>query len=353
MTARRLAAAALALLLAAAAPFPHRAVSAQTPAGNAFTYQGVLESASGPVSGARYLKFRLYTAATGGSQVGPEIQAPGLTITEGRFAAQLDFGAPEFLGQARWLEIDVSNDPAGTTFTTLAPRQPLTAAPYALYALNGPAGPQGPAGPAGPTEIVATVNAQFSLDDRVGWTRIEDLSDDLCLNNIPLGFNFTGWGRTVSSVSLSSNGVLFFGQACSAAFTNGPLPAGISPDPFLTFFWDDLRDFGTGEFAEYATFGTPGGRVFNLFFRNRLFSSVCGSLQLTAMISIHEGSNLIKVNYSTVNGCPNLRGSNGTFGLQGPGGALATSFFSIACDSPILDDNNPAGQSISFVPPRQ
>lgn len=387
---------------------------ADEPASAAFTYQGQLRSGSAPVEGTRNMKFRLYDAATGGVQVGPELIATNVAISGGRFTVLLNFGASPFAGQARWIEIDVSN-PSGPPYTTLAPRQALTATPYALYALNGPAGPvgpqgpqgpqgatgaqgpqgvtgatgpqgaqgpqgpvgpqgatgaqgpqgatgatgaQGPAGPqgatgpqgpAGPVKTVVSVEAQFSQDDRSGWTHVEALGDDTCFSNIPLGFTFTGWGRADTTVSVSSNGCLFFGNLCSTSFTNSSLPAFISPDPMLAFFWDDLVDFGAGEYFEYATFGSAPGRVFNLYFRNRLLTSACGSDAVNIMISIHESSNLVRVTYSGMSGCLNIRGGAATFGLQGPNGTDASL---VAFNAPILDNDAPR-QSISFQPPAQ
>ncbi len=315
---------------------------AQTAATTTFTYQGQLRSGTTPVNGPRDLKFRLYDAPTAGNQIGSEMLASAVELTEGQFTVQLNFGVSAFTGQARWIEISVSDNASGPPFTILAPRQALTATPYAMYALNTPVGPGG---------ITASVNAQFSQDDRSGWTRVETLGDDSCFGSIPLGFTFTGWGRAVTSISVSSNGLLFFGQNCSATFTNTLLPSGISQDPFLAFFWDDLNDFGTSEFFEYATFGSAGGRVFNLYFHNRLLSGVCGSNAVNIMVSIHEGSNLIRVSYTAITDCANMKGSTATFGLQGPGGAAAQAYV-VSVNAPIFDDDNPAGQSISFQPPR-
>jgi hypothetical protein len=199
------------------------------------------------------------------------------------------------------------------------------------------------------SKIIASANMQFSLDDRTGWTHLEALGDDNCFGNIPLGFTYTGFGINTANVSLSSNGILFFGNNCVANYFNSGLPTGISPDAMLFFFWDDLYDYGTGEFAEYATFGTAPGRVFNLYFRSRLLSSECSNIGITAMISIHESSGLINVTYSGFNGCPALRGGNATLGFQTPGGASATAFM-MGFNVPLLDDNTP-GQSMSFHPP--
>jgi hypothetical protein len=216
---------------------------------------------------------------------------------------------------------------------------------------TGATGATGPQGPAGPVNIIASVNMQFSIDDRSGWTHLEQLGlgDDECQTAIPLGFTFTGFGVSTTQVSVSTNGVLFFGNNCSTALGNTTLPSSISTDPFLAFFWDDLKDYGTGEFIEYTTLGGTGGRVFNMMYRMRLFSTTCASAQMTAMISVHETSNLVKVVYSTINGCTLLKGGGATFGMQASGGASAKSV-QISVDSPVLDDNLPF-QSMSFQSP--
>ena len=63
-----------------------------------------------------------------------------LQVTAGLFTVALnaggEFGANAFSGNARWLQIAVRSPAGGGGFTTLAPRQPLTAAPHALFALN-------------------------------------------------------------------------------------------------------------------------------------------------------------------------------------------------------------------------
>lgn len=117
-----------------------QAPQAQTlaPAGTSFTYQGRLTGAAGPIDGACDLQFKLFDAASGGAQVGTTQTSPGLTLQDGLFTTQLDFGPGAFAGQARWLEIALRCPAGSGAYTLLSPRQPLTAAPYALYALAGP-----------------------------------------------------------------------------------------------------------------------------------------------------------------------------------------------------------------------
>lgn len=130
---------------------------AQSTAGSAFTYQGELRNAGVPVNGNADFRFRLYDAPAGGTQIGSTLSLTNQPVSGGRFTTELDFGAPAFAGQARYLEIDVRNPTGIGSFVTLAGRTSLTPTPYALFALNGstpgpagPVGPEGPVGPAGP-----------------------------------------------------------------------------------------------------------------------------------------------------------------------------------------------------------
>lgn len=109
--------------------------------GTAIAYQGRLKTGGMPADGAYDMNFRLYNAVTAGSQVGPAqvndgTLNPVVDVQDGLFTVKLDFGAV-FDGTAMWLEIDVRPDNVGS-YTTLSPRQPFCATPYALYALNGP-----------------------------------------------------------------------------------------------------------------------------------------------------------------------------------------------------------------------
>lgn len=106
---------------------------AQTPVGTEFTYQGQLKQAGLPVNQSADFRFRLYGAATGGNQVGPQLTENSHTVSAGLFTVALDFGVSAFTAnQALWLEIDVRSPAGGGAFTTLAPRQPLTPTPFAL-----------------------------------------------------------------------------------------------------------------------------------------------------------------------------------------------------------------------------
>jgi hypothetical protein len=127
--------------------------------GTAFTYQGRLNDGSTPASGTYNLRFILYSAGTGGSQVGNTLTNSAAIVDGGLFTTSLDFGAGVFVGADRWLEIGVRTNGSMSDFTPLIPRQPLTPTPYALFALSGNEGPQGPMGPAGPQGVAGVAGA--------------------------------------------------------------------------------------------------------------------------------------------------------------------------------------------------
>ncbi|MBL9126240.1 MAG: tail fiber domain-containing protein [Verrucomicrobiales bacterium] len=119
--------------------------------GSAFRYQGQLSQAGVPATGTFDLQVTLHDAETGGRLVGTTNTLPGVKVTAGVLSAVLDFGTAAFDGKPRWLELALR--PAGSgAFTSLTPRQAITAVPYATFAATppGPVGPQGPQGPQGP-----------------------------------------------------------------------------------------------------------------------------------------------------------------------------------------------------------
>lgn len=96
----------------------------------AFTYQGQLRDGGTNASGPYTMIFKLYDAYTNGNQIGAPI-TNNLSLFNGLFSANLDFGAGAFNGNARWLDITITNGP---TTQTLSPRVQVLPSPYALFA---------------------------------------------------------------------------------------------------------------------------------------------------------------------------------------------------------------------------
>ncbi len=113
-----------------------RLIESATALPTSFTYQGRLTDGGSPANGVYDLRFILFDAETGGAQVGGIVAKEDVTVTNGLFSVELDFGASAFQGDARWLEIAVrpGSGSGATGYTVLSPRQPVSPAPYALYA---------------------------------------------------------------------------------------------------------------------------------------------------------------------------------------------------------------------------
>jgi hypothetical protein len=129
----------LAVLLSIAAGFvraqepgPQVSFRSQETLGTAFTYQGQLTDGGSPADGAYDFEFKLYDDPDAGAQVADPFTVEDKMVTDGLFTVELDFGEGVFTGQARYLEIGVRAGASVGAHTTLWPRQPLTAAPYAL-----------------------------------------------------------------------------------------------------------------------------------------------------------------------------------------------------------------------------
>jgi hypothetical protein len=193
------------------------------PVAATFTYQGRLLDGSAPANGPYTLTFRLFDAASGGAQVSATLTR-SVTVTNGLFTTGLDFGFAAFDGSARWLEIAVGA-------TTLAPRQPLTAAPYALYA------------GAAPWSGLTNIPPDLADGDDVGpasiqWTDVLsrpaglDDGDDNTTYAAGSGLILSGTTLSVDSATVQTrvSGTCAVGQKISAINANGTVACATDAD---------------------------------------------------------------------------------------------------------------------------
>lgn len=103
--------------------------------GTGFTFQGRLLDDDVPKNGVCDLRFKLFNAASGGTQLGVSNTVFNINISDGLFTATVnagnEFGSNAFNGDARWLEVLVACPAGSGIFAVLSPRYPLNAAPYA------------------------------------------------------------------------------------------------------------------------------------------------------------------------------------------------------------------------------
>jgi hypothetical protein len=103
--------------------------------GDGFTYQGELRMGDEAVDGDCEMAFRLYDHETEDSLVGAPF-TDTVTVSNGLFSVELDYGPDAFDGYARWLGIQVMCQD-DTEWDDLG-RQPIHATPYALWAKGVP-----------------------------------------------------------------------------------------------------------------------------------------------------------------------------------------------------------------------
>jgi hypothetical protein len=126
-----------ALIVSACAVTSIQTASRAEPVGTAFMYQGQLKAEGFPADGSYDFRFLLFPDPEGQVAVGGALFRDGVPVNNGLFTVELDFDAAVFTGDALWLEVGV-REHTQISYTTLSPRQPITAAPYAAYALSGP-----------------------------------------------------------------------------------------------------------------------------------------------------------------------------------------------------------------------
>ena len=113
------------------ASFANQGLAAST----GFTYQGALLNAMGePADGNYDFEFELYDAAMDGNLLDTDSIGP-VTVTDGIFTVEIDFGAAFFDGLSDlWLEIRVRESSSKGSHLILSPRQPITPTPLAINA---------------------------------------------------------------------------------------------------------------------------------------------------------------------------------------------------------------------------
>ena len=206
--------------------------------GTAFTYQGRLNDHGAPANGNYDLQFTIFDVDSGGIQVLDPLTNSAVGVSNGLFTVTLDFGAGVFGGTARWLEIGVRTDNT-SNFTTLSPRQALTATPYAIFA--------------GTSANVASGSVVTSLNG---------LKDDVTLkagNNVTLTPN--GNLLTIDAAGVGGSGIWSVLNN-NAYYTAGNVAVGTnSPSPGVRLEVNGTTRVTPGGSGGIISIGTPNGET--------------------------------------------------------------------------------------------
>jgi hypothetical protein len=190
-----------------------------------FVYQGRLSQSGAPYNGTAEFAPTLWDSVSGGTQLqtnNPVSMVVG--VTNGLFTLPLDFGdVPFTAGADRWLDLQVRTTLG--PFTTLTPRQKLTATPYAFHAAT--ANTASSAAVATTANVALTANS-VSAGNIVGTLSSSQLPAATVTNN-QSGVNLTG----NLNGTFSGNGANLTNLSFNS-FATGPTGVSIS-----AWGWDD------------------------------------------------------------------------------------------------------------------
>jgi hypothetical protein len=153
------------------------------------TFSGRLTTSSGPVTGSVNLTFRLFNAATGGTEVWTETRngvgaQNGLVFVELGETTTLDESV--FDGPRKFLEITVGTE-------VLTPRLPINSVPYAISSTNAAAADT-LGGTIGPADVVTSVTgSQGIAATKTGNMLSVSLATASCTTGQVYKFDGTNW----------------------------------------------------------------------------------------------------------------------------------------------------------------
>lgn len=290
-------------------------VSAQT---TEFTYQGKLNDGATAANANYDFEFKLYDAGSGGALLGTRAVS-GVLVSNGTFTVRLDFPAASFNGGERFLEIGVKPAGSAAGYTTLAPRQKITSAPYSIKSLTS----ENADVAANAARLGGVMANQFvqTNDSRLSDARNPlSGSDNYIQNNGTLGgqtasFNITGNGL-IQGNSLIGGNLTVNGTAGANVF-NATTQFNIGGNRVLsvpgtrnTFAGRQTGTVNTG--ADNSFFGFNAGNDNTSGADNSFFGSDAGGVNTTGVNNSFFGSDT---------GDANTTGSDNSFFGRSAGGS--------------------------------
>ena len=203
----------------------------------------------------------------------------------------------------------------------------------------------------GYTATATTFAFEDLTEPGITATGILDFGNDVAVA-IPIGFPFTFYGKTYTSLYVSPNGLITFGNA-----DVDPVPVDLTTSgpqnnlPSIAVLWHDwtFQYLGSDE-AYYATLGPAGNRRLIVQWNFAISFTGRGSDTVTFEAKLFEGSNNIEFHYydATVETDPKVsNGKNATVGIRDTGGQTSTRNLQWSSNQAVISD----GLAIQFAAP--
>ncbi len=166
---------------------------------------------------------------------------------------------------------------------------------------------------------------------------------------VGLGFPFVFYGRTFTSVCISSNGLLSFG-GCNIDFANQDFTTTAPVGDFATIapFWTDLTFAAQGAGSVYyQALGTPGARQFVVQWNNAY--PLNAPEGVTFQVVLFEASGRVLLQFKDTRagaGVPATDGGAATVGIRDSGGQANGRRLQWSSKAPVLR----SGYAIEFLP---
>lgn len=338
-------------------------VVAQT---SSFTYNGRLNDGGTPANGNYDLQFALWDSLSGGTQIGSTLTLNTIAVSNGVFTVSLDFGAANFTGANRFLEISVRPS-GGGSFTTLAPRQQITSTPYSIRTLN-----------ATTADGLSNACVNCVQDSQINQVAGSKVNGALPVSAVPGGsanyiqnstpqagssFNISGDGTAGGTVSANVvNAVTQYNQGGSRVLSatpahllvgwgaGGEVPSGATDNTFVGNRAGKNNTTGANNdfFGENAGLNNTTGSY------NTFFGELTGEKNSTGFANSFFGSESgknLNGNYNTVMG--NFAGSTqivpGAFHVGNGSGNTLIGYFSGSPADSIGDNNTMIGVQTAGV----
>jgi len=257
--------------------------------GTVFTYQGRLNNGTNLANGSYDLTFALFNVSSGAGQVGGTITNLAVGVTNGLFTVALDFGT-NFPGADRWLEVGVRTN-GGGAFSTLVPRQMITATPYAITAGKV-------TGTVAASQLTGTLSAgQLSgvYTNSVTFTNVAN----------QFGGAFTGNGGSLTNLNASQ---LIFGTVPTAVLFNAwKITGNAGTSPLINFVGTtDNQELELRVFNQRALRLEPNGTSPNVLGGQYNFAPGSVGVAIGGGGNFFE-ANLAQGNYAVIGGGLNNR----------------------------------------------